>query len=259
MSTSNKMNSMQSDIASAIKQSAEAAGVGLTSMLGGSEADAETRLRNVVSTTISTENLTKSMSIIMQRQTVIAANSGIQIGRDINIKQGATVFAAAVVQEINNNEVINRLKTAIDQKSEATTTNPLDFLANLAGAVLSPITGLTNMWSLFLMVILVAFGYWIFFSGSSNNRVESVAVNRPTINSGPLPQIGTNTTAVSNVSTTAATVGTTATNTLNTATNAATNVGNFATNTALNTAGTLQGVRPRSSVGTTPPRPLGRV
>lgn len=162
MQTSGRMNKLAGDISNIISQSAAAAGVGITSAVGGSQANTSTDIKNIIENRLTTENINRTITAIKQGQKLTMNNSGLQFAQSINMSQGAQVFAAAVVNEVNETGIINSMATQIDQKADAKTTNPLDFLVEMTRSVMGAFSLAMLIPILFIIGLIVVIGFVIY-------------------------------------------------------------------------------------------------
>jgi hypothetical protein len=159
---SSKQANLQNDITQIIKNAADASGVGITSVIGASTSVAEAKLRTLIQNNITMTNIQKNYNIIKQQQqvTLINTQSGVQIAKSVDISQGASVFAAATLKAVDSTGILNSLALSIDQQSKATTTNPLDFIANIVGSVTSAIS---TVWIAIAVAIIAVIGFLAYF------------------------------------------------------------------------------------------------
>lgn len=171
----NKQTELQNKIQNAIAQSSTASGVALISAFGASTADATANLRNRIVNNITMSNIQRNYNEIRQNQQVTYSNAGV-IGFDtVNVTQGAKVFAAATLQQLDRAGIFNDIANAIDQKATATTENPLDFIAKIVGSVGSVLMQPIILFILFIAVIclgivFVMYGGSSMFSGSTTTQ-----------------------------------------------------------------------------------------
>jgi hypothetical protein len=162
-SNSLKETELQNNLISAISQATTAEGVGLLSAFGASQAEAETNLQNLVETNIKMSNIQKSYTLIQQKQKVGLNNVGTIVFEDVNISQGAEVFAAATLLEVTNSGITNLIDTNIDQTTSAITSNPLDFIGNIFGSVAASVAIIA-----FVFIALIAFIIYMIFRGGNS-------------------------------------------------------------------------------------------
>ena len=130
-----KQIDLQNKIIQAISQATTAQNVGLLGAFGSSKSVAETNLTNIIRNNITMSNIQKSYTAVAQSQTVKFNNSGVMGFTNVELVQGAKLFAAATLQELDRAGIFNTIESHIDQQSTAKVDNPLDFIANAISAV----------------------------------------------------------------------------------------------------------------------------
>lgn len=149
----NKEAQLQTAIVNAISNAATAEGVALLPAFGGTQAEAITTLKNIVKTSINMDSIQKNYNAIKQNQSVSMNNSGTVIVEQVNISQGAKVFAAATLQQVSNSGIFNRISSHIDQTTSATSKNPLSFIGDSAKIIIFLI--------FFVIIVIVLFVFGI--------------------------------------------------------------------------------------------------
>ena len=122
---------VQNSIISTIANSSTADGVSLLSAFGASTSESTSNLTNIVRNNINFSNIQKTYTAISQQQSLSVINSGISIYENITLTQGSQIFAAATLQELDKSGVFNKISTHLDASSKATTSSPLDFIAQI--------------------------------------------------------------------------------------------------------------------------------
>jgi hypothetical protein len=145
-----KQADLQTKIVNLITQSATSQNVALLGAFGKSNAEASSTLKNVIKNNVNMSNIQKSYNAIKQKQTANFTNSGVIGFEQVELTQGAKIFAAATLQEVDKAGVFNAIENHIDQTSSAKMENPLDFIAKAIGAV-----GDTVMSSIFFFVFII--------------------------------------------------------------------------------------------------------
>ncbi len=175
----NKQIQLQNDIMNAIAQSSSADGVALLSAFGASDAEANANLRSIIQTNVTMSNIQSNYNNIRQSQRVNYSNSGIVVFDTVNVTQGAKVFAAATLQQVDTAGIFNKISSLIDQSSTATTSNPLDFIAKAIGAIGNVLMTPIMLFVIFIIFIIVM-GVGIFMyagSGSSKKPTQTGAAD----------------------------------------------------------------------------------
>lgn len=147
----NKQAELQNNIINTIAQTTSANNVALLGAFGSSNSEAVSNLTNIIRNNITMSNIQRSYSEIKQNQTASFTNSGVIAFEQVDLTQGAKLFAAATLQEIDKAGVFNAVSNYVDQKSSATMENPLDFIAKALGAL-----GDSAMMSILFIVFLIA-------------------------------------------------------------------------------------------------------
>jgi len=152
---------LQNQITSAIQQTATANGVALLGGVGASQSSADSYISNIIKNNVTLSNIQNNYNTITQNQSVTINNSGEQIFSTVDISQGATVFAAATLKTVSDTGVLNALAASIDQQSTATTSNPLDFIANIVTGVASAISDSVMSMVAFVIFVIIAIFYLV--------------------------------------------------------------------------------------------------
>ena len=150
-----KQTELQNKLVDAISQHTTSDNVALLGAFGSSVSAARANLTNIVKNNITMENINKSYTAIRQTQTLKATNSGVIGYQAVELTQGAKLFAAATVSEIDKAGIFNTIANSIDQTSAAKQTNPLDFIANIVGKV-GEVAGMGVL--LIFGVVILVFG-----------------------------------------------------------------------------------------------------
>lgn len=132
-------NDIASQIASEIKQKADASGVALLSV-GGANASAETIIHNAVAVNITSELVQNTIANIQQEQ--LMANAGMTFA--VSQNQSASLIQEAIATAINNTNFSSQIDSMVDNSAKSTSTNPLSFLADMM-----------KWWVILILVIIV--------------------------------------------------------------------------------------------------------
>ncbi len=166
----NKQTDLQNRIQNAIEQASTASGVALLSAFGKDSASASTELRSLIRSNVTMSNIQSNYNTIRQTQQVTYSNSGIVVFDTVNVTQGAKVFAAATLQQIDRSGIFNTIQSHIEQTTEATSTNPLDFIAKAIGAIGNVFSQPIMLFILLICLVIVggiALAYFVFSGPSS--------------------------------------------------------------------------------------------
>lgn len=170
----NKQAELQNNLINTISQAATAEGVALLSAFGASAADAKTNLTNIIENKVTMNNIQKSYNSIKQKQAATFNNSGVVLFEQVDLTQGGKIFAAATLQELDSAGIFNIIESYLDQRSDAKTENPLDFIANAFGAISSTI--LLVMFFFILIIIAAIIGAIVFMNSGAENPSPLIKV-----------------------------------------------------------------------------------
>jgi hypothetical protein len=162
-----KQAELQNNIISIVSQSSSSSSIALLGAFGTSNAEASANLRNIVQNNVTMSNIQKSYSTIRQNQSVTFNNSGVIGFDDVELVQGAQLFAAATLQEIDKAGIFNSITTHVDQEASAKQENPLDFIAKIFGAVTDSITMTILFFIIIIAVAIFGFVYLMKAMGDS--------------------------------------------------------------------------------------------
>lgn len=140
-------NDIAAQIASEIKQKADASGVALLSV-GGANATAETIIHNSVTTNITSELIQTTIANIQQEQ--LMANMGMTFA--VSQSQSASLVADAIATAIGNTNFSAQIDSMVDNSAKSTSANPLAFLADMM-----------KWWVILILVIVVVIIGGIFY------------------------------------------------------------------------------------------------
>jgi hypothetical protein len=164
---SNKQLNLQNQIYSAVKQAAEANGVGVLSAIGASQSVSDAKLISLIRNNVTMQNIQNNYTNIINRQTTTVNSSGVQLFHDTDVTQGAVVFANSVLQSVEKAGVFNALSTSIDQQAKATTINPLAFIGDIVGSVAGAISSSFIAIAAIVICVLGAITYMILGGASA--------------------------------------------------------------------------------------------
>lgn len=172
----NKQTQLQDSIINAISQATAANGVGILGAFGYSVGTATANLSNIVRNNITMSNIQQSYNAIKQQQTVNYTNSGIVGFKTIELTQGAQLFAAATLNEVDKAGIFNTISSHLDQTSSASVSNPIS-------DILNGLTSTVMMWIGLIILIIVSIIWGIPMisnyvnknSASTNEAIGNVA------------------------------------------------------------------------------------
>lgn len=152
-SDTRRQTTLQNEIANNILNSTTSDGVALWPAFGSTKSAAQTTINNLIKTHVNMDSIQRNYNSIIQNLNVNASNSGVELGMTYNIKQGATIFAAATLKQVTSAGVFNRVSSYVEQSAAAKTSGPFDFIGNIATAFI-----------VFFVVIMVIFLAYLFRS-----------------------------------------------------------------------------------------------
>ncbi len=145
-----KQTELQNKIMKVIAQATSSNNIAVLGAFGKSKSEATTKLNNTINNTIKMSNIQRTYNEIKQNQEATFNNSGVVLFEKVELTQGAKIFAAATLKQLDNAGVFNTIAEYVDQKSSAKMENPLDFIAKVIGSI-----GTSIAWSMFLFVFLI--------------------------------------------------------------------------------------------------------
>ena len=179
-----KQTDLQNKIIDAISQTTASNNVALLGAFGNSSSDATANLTNIVRNTVTMSNIQKTYNDIKQSQSVNFSNSGVVIFEQATLTQGASIFAAATLKEMDTAGIFSQIASKVDQTSTATQSNPLDFIAGIVNAAGGVMTS-----SAFLLILLIAAGVLGFYllTKPSHADVAPAPMGEPADTAPPSP------------------------------------------------------------------------
>lgn len=172
-SNASMQSQLQNQIISAISQASSSNSVALLSAFGSTNASALANLTNLVQNNVTMSNIQTNYNNIMQAQTVNFTNKGVTLFQNIDVTQGAQVFAAATLQEVDNAGILTAISNTVAQKSAATSSNPLDFITSALSSISSDI--LYGVIFFMILVALIIGGGFYFFSSAAGSASGAVS------------------------------------------------------------------------------------
>ena len=138
-------NKVINDITNEIIQKAQAQGYALLSV-GGTSSDNITKIKNEISTKITTEMVQHVVSGIVQQQNMIALAGS--VNTNISQVQSASVVQKAIMDAVASTNLATNIAGNFDQRGKSESKNPLDFITNL----------FSNFYFLILLIIVIVIG-----------------------------------------------------------------------------------------------------
>lgn len=167
----NRQSSLQNGIINAITQATTATGQSVLPAFGSTKSKAISNVTNIIRNNVNMSNIQKTYNSIKQKQSAKISNSGVVLFESVDLSQGATVFAAATLQEVVKSGVLNTISNHIDQDTTAKTESPLSGLFD----------GLNAMAMIFLFIVILVLagvGYWV-IRGDDDDAGRIVYVQQP--------------------------------------------------------------------------------
>lgn len=163
MNNSKTQASLQNQIANAIVNSSDSKGIALFSAFGSTKAEATVNVNNIVTTNLTISNIQQTYIAIKNKQKSFFSQLAIFGSNSVDVTQGASVFAQAVNEILDNAGVFNTITTHIDNTSSASETNPLQFLADMVNGISSSI-----MYVVIAIILIIAMLFLgLLFAGKS--------------------------------------------------------------------------------------------
>jgi hypothetical protein len=150
-----KQTELQNNIINTISQAVSSSNIALLGAFGSTTAIATTNLTNIVRNNVSMSNIQQSYNAIKQKQTASFTNSGVIGFEQVELTQGAKIFAAATLQEVDKAGIFNTISSFVDQKTTAKTENPLDFIAKAIGAIGDTVMSYAYVFIFLIIAIIV--------------------------------------------------------------------------------------------------------
>lgn len=164
----NRESRLQNEIINAISQATTASGQSVLPAFGPNRAKALSSVTNIIRNNVTMSNIQKTYTSIRQSQNAKISNSGVVLFETVDLTQGATVFAAATLQEVVKSGVLNTIQNHIDQTTTAKTESPLAGL--FSGASLMILI-------FFVFVAIIAVAIWAFMYDSDDNAASVASAN----------------------------------------------------------------------------------
>ena len=128
----NKQTTLQNQLINTISNATTADGIALLPAFGSTTATAKTNLTNIIRNNVTMSNIQRSYSSIRQEQTIKYTNNFISTFDSVELTQGAKLFAAATLKELDKAGIFNTISNYVDQAADADTKSPLDIFGSLA-------------------------------------------------------------------------------------------------------------------------------
>lgn len=153
---------LQNDIIAAIGNKSTAEGIAFLSAFGNTRSEATTNLTNRVRNNVTMSNIMTHYNNISQSQNIESVNEFIWLFDNLEAVQGSEIFAAATLQSVQDADILNQIKTYIDQTSKAKEENPMQWIADIVGGMAQAVLLVV----LFIILIIIAM-IWAVRGGAS--------------------------------------------------------------------------------------------
>lgn len=144
---------IQNQIVATISNFQSSSGVGLLGAFNQDKTTARTTLDNLVKSSVKMSNIQKNYSNIKARMKESTYNTGTLFFWFEKNVQGAELFAAATLEELNSAKIMTRIEEHLKQENTSKMANPLDFIANAINAI-----GSSMAMVLIMVILLVVIG-----------------------------------------------------------------------------------------------------
>lgn len=155
---------LQNKILETIKQAATSENTSFLPAFGKTNAEAELNLKNRIVNNITMKNIQSSYNLIMQTQSAPFLNNGVDILRSSDMKQGADLFAAATLKELDKTGILNDIKSYLDQDASSKNSDPFAALVELFGSIV--MAGFV-FFIVFIAIVMLGVGAWYFLKDDS--------------------------------------------------------------------------------------------
>lgn len=184
--SSKTQNDIQNRLAEEIANQAKAKGGDWTSALGETKSDVQTTVKNILKTTIKTDNLQESATKTLQQQNISfdEIDGNLKIS-DTTQDQTTELVIKAIFDNANYNEFVNKLSEKIDNKAEAE-----------AGGIFNLIGDHPVAFVIIMIVIVIVIGVGVYFYVKSETGGGLGAV-APMGAAAPVPAMPTATPVIS--------------------------------------------------------------
>ena len=146
---------LQNQIINTIAQTNTSTGLAVLGAFGNSSASSTANLTNIVKSNVTLSNIQNNYNALTQNQSNETVNVGVMLFSSTQMTQGATIFAAATLQAVENAQILNTISNYLTQQNSATQSNPLDFISNLLNSLTSTILIYAVIFILIICAVVV--------------------------------------------------------------------------------------------------------
>lgn len=162
----------QNDVINAIKQASTASGSSIMPAFGSTSSSSETNLTSIIKNTLTTSTLQKNYNAIKQNQNVTFNNAGIVGYQQVQLTQGAQIFAASTLKALDDAGVFNTIKSHVDQTSDAS--NSLFSFGSL-------FSGLGSYAYIFIFAIVLYLAYTLYMRSGVGKKTAKSKPKAPAV------------------------------------------------------------------------------
>lgn len=166
MQDSRRAASLQTDLTNSIAQKVASESQAMLGALGPSTAEAISRMKNTIRASVTSENIVKSHSDIIQKQFTTQTFAGVSIGGSQVVQQGTSVVVQAVQSILETTDIAATLTNALEQDASAKQKNPMDFLADI-------FTSFAGIFIILIIVVGIVAVYFLRSGGLSMLSMQS--------------------------------------------------------------------------------------
>lgn len=155
---SSNIGELQQQVENSLKAAAEAHGVALIGVLGNSESDVTTRLRNDIKQKITTENISEVMGVTNSEQIFMLSGSN-NIIRNLTMEQSTKMLVSNMQKLVNGIKSVQDVVNSAQVQALAKQDDPISGLVN---AIFGGVNTTTAIFAFVFVVAMVLFGPMVF-------------------------------------------------------------------------------------------------
>lgn len=159
---SNRKQDLDTAIANAVTQQAESEGVALVGILGSSKSEVYNNIKNISRTEISMQSLVNCASAINNSQGINISGS-YNLVKNISLEQFGEMIQNCVQKIVSNTSIVNAVKNATDQRTDAVTKGPLDFIAEIFTSPTAIIAAVV------VLIVIIVIAYLVLGGGGASD------------------------------------------------------------------------------------------
>lgn len=178
------IQNLQNQVIDTIGSATSADGIAVLPAFGNTTAEQIVNLNNTVRTSLSKTNISNNYNSLMQEQKQTLKNASLfQFGTSLVAKQGAEVFAEAVLKSLVDSQVMSTVQSHLEIQTKATSNNPLDIIGRAFSSVFGGLatvlgsTAGTIMFTVFALIVgIVSIVVLFNKSGSTKGLTDDVGM-----------------------------------------------------------------------------------